>query len=83
MENDSISSVRIHNQKVIPSDTFTISGNEYVLLDIVREAQHPSLLLKIMGLNNDHAGTVVMISVDNFEKMQKDDFKNFINSYQK
>ena len=66
----------------MPADTFEISGNQYVLLDILVDPDVPSPLLKIMGMNNDHAGIVVVVPVEQFEKMRKDDFRNFISNYQ-
>ncbi len=68
-------SVMIHGQKVIPSNTFMIGENEYILLEIFEEREQ--VILKIMGLYGEHISQIYQIALDRFEEMSHQELTSF------
>lgn len=79
-----ISHIMIGEQKIIPSDTFELGENEYILLNILHstEGEH---YLRIMGIVGDDTGSIYTIPKKEFESnnlkemnMLLADYKNTI-----
>ncbi len=76
-----ISHTVINREEIIPSDTFDLGENEYVLLKIMKSTDGV-IFLKIMGLNGMNTGNIYLIPKYEFESKTVDQMEKILPHYQ-
>ncbi|MCI5051464.1 MAG: hypothetical protein MRY57_04090 [Candidatus Pacebacteria bacterium] len=74
-ERDYMTELTILGQTIIPSDTFWLGDNEYVVLDIPKKAEH--IYIKILGIKGEATGSIYLIPKDSFEQLSRLDLNQF------
>jgi len=77
-QRDFLTSVMIHGEKIMPSDTFDIGSDRYTLLDIT-QTEGEIITLHILGLKGPNLGHKYEILLSRFEEMSADDLNQFFN----
>ncbi len=76
-----ITHVILHGERIIPSDSFEIDGNEYVLLEILKSTDG-IIFLKIIGIKGENFGNIYLIPRYVFEKSTAQELKEQLQYYQ-
>lgn len=77
---DYITHVFIHGERIIPSDTFEINNNEYLLLGILKSTDN-ILFLKILCIEGLDMGSQYIIPKNLFENSTLGEIKNSLSDY--
>lgn len=78
---DYILDIEIDGNEIIPSDTFTIGNNEYVLLEILESTENITYL-KILGIKGSHMGNRYLIPTSEFETSSPRELERALQHYQ-
>ena len=78
-DNKYITSTIINGQKVIPSDTFRLGGDEYILLEIL--SSDNEIYLKVMGVDGVNMGNIYIFPKIEFENKNMSEIKESLNDY--
>lgn len=62
---DYVTEIVLHGQTVIPSDTFWLDKNEFVILDFPKKMDQ--IYIKILGIKGDTTGQIYLVPQDKFE----------------
>ena len=65
-------STEFHGEKIIPSDSFTLNGSEYILLKIL-ENEDGSITLKILGISGKNRGEIYLVPKSILEEWEGDE----------
>ena len=76
-----ITHVTIHDERIIPSDSFEIGGNEYVLLEILKSTDE-IIFLKIIGIKGENFGNIYLIPWHIFEESKVKELQKQLQFYQ-
>lgn len=74
-------SIIIDGNEIIPSDSFAIGNNEYVLLEIVESVEEIKYL-KILGIKGTHLGNHYLVPVHEFETSSPRELERSLQHYQ-
>lgn len=78
--NKFISHVFIHDQRIIPFDTFDIGDNEYSLLKIVHSTDE-HIFLKLIIINGPNMGNIYLVPKFIFETKNIDELEKELYNY--
>jgi len=78
---DYITHTFIGEERIIPSDSFDIGDNEYLLLEILKSTDD-IIFLKIIGLKGTDMGNIYLIPKHEFEEQTMDYIKQRLVDYQ-
>ncbi|MCD5390078.1 MAG: hypothetical protein LR005_01710 [Candidatus Pacebacteria bacterium] len=78
---DYITHVMLHGERIIPSDSFEIGENEYILLQILKSSDD-NLYLRIMGINGLNFGNIYVIPRNDFEEKNLYEIESHLTHYQ-
>lgn len=78
---DYILSATIDGNEIIPSDSFSIGNNEYVLLEIL-ESVEGIRYLKIMGIKGSHQSNRYLVPISEFENSSPRELEKNLQHYQ-
>ena len=78
---DYILSTTIDGNEIIPSDSFSIGNNEYVLLEIL-ESVEGIRYLKIMGIKGSHLSNRYLVPISEFENSSPRELEKNLQHYQ-
>ncbi len=79
--NKYITHVFLNKQRVIPSDSFVIENNEYLLLEILNSSEN-EIYLKIIGIGGKNTGNIYFIPKKEFEDKTLSELKKSLRDYQ-
>jgi len=72
MEPQYKTSAIFNGQKIIPSDTFSLDNNTYMLLDIVDDPLSENSILHIVGTEGDYIGQEWTLSLSEMASLSTD-----------
>jgi len=76
-----ITHVYIGGERILPSDTFEIENNDYVLLKILQSTDD-ILFLKIIGIRGPDMGSIYLLPKTIFEEKTLSEIKEGLKNYQ-
>jgi hypothetical protein len=75
-----ITHVILHGERIIPSDSFEIGENEYLLLEILKSTDN-IIFLKIIGIKGSDFGSIYLIPKEDFEDKTLKEIKERLKDY--
>jgi hypothetical protein len=79
MEPQYKTSVMFNGQKIIPSDTFSLDNNTYMLLDILHNPLSGDSTLHIVGTEGDYIGKEYTFSLSEMASLSTDLLRSKLN----
>lgn len=76
-----ISHTELNGERIIPSDSFEIDTNEYLLLEILKLKEN-IIFLKIIGIKGSDMGNIYFIPKQIFEEKTLVEIKESLKDYQ-
>lgn len=78
---DYITHVMLQGERIIPSDSFEIGENEYLLLEIIKSTDD-IIFLRILSIKGSDLGNIYIVPQYEFEAKTLKEMKKILQDYQ-